>query len=145
MSEHRCKWCHEELDPDDTAAVFCSKRCRDEYKRHQVEEEECAPADIEITTTVRMKFNNKSISTWRTGGFRGGPQTEALERDGYHCYICGKPTNLHVHHIIPREEGGPHTLDNLITLCGGCHRSIEAGNVENAIKKCVKRALVNWR
>jgi len=54
------------------------------------------------------------------------------------CECCGKETNLHVHHIIPRDEGGPHIPENLITLCGSCHRSVESGNVEKIIKKCLK-------
>jgi len=68
---------------------------------------------------------------------------QAKERDGNKCSICERTTNLHVHHIIPRSVGGSNDLKNLITLCSGCHRSIEAGNIANAVFKCVIRALKN--
>lgn len=29
-------------------------------------------------------------------------------------------------HIVPHSEGGPHVLENIRTLCGGCHRQVTA-------------------
>lgn len=49
------------------------------------------------------------------------------ERDKDRCQECGlkvgKETGLekHIHHIVPKSDGGPDTLDNLITLCLICH------------------------
>ena len=39
------------------------------------------------------------------------------------CYVCGRTTNLHVHHIVPYHIDPSKELDpdNLITLCGRCH------------------------
>lgn len=49
----------------------------------------------------------------------------ALRRDNYTCQHCGATrTSLHVHHIIPREQGGTDELDNLITLCARCHNKV---------------------
>ena len=47
-----------------------------------------------------------------------------LENDDYTCQKCGKvgDSRLHIHHIHKRVEGGLDTLDNLITLCPGCHK-----------------------
>lgn len=47
-------------------------------------------------------------------------------RDKYQCQICGDTftspyTQLQVHHIVPRSEGGTNDLDNLVTLCDLCH------------------------
>ena len=51
-------------------------------------------------------------------------------RDGCKCRECGKSNvKLEVHHIKPRRLNGSNTLDNLITLCGKCHRKTE-GNEE---------------
>ncbi len=50
----------------------------------------------------------------------------ALKRDHYRCQICHRTwdeTSIHVHHLIPRHEGGQDTLDNLMTLCEDCHIS----------------------
>jgi len=50
-------------------------------------------------------------------------------RDGYRCELCGSQEDLHVHHIIPRSEGGDNSPDNLVTLCEECHRmQIGAGH-----------------
>jgi DEAD/DEAH box helicase domain-containing protein len=65
----------------------------------------------------------------------------ALERDGYRCRTCGASgdeTLLHVHHIRPFREYGyvpgenenyrvANQIDNLATLCPGCHRRAEMG------------------
>lgn len=46
---------------------------------------------------------------------------QCYERDNYQCVECGSTEELHAHHIIHREHGGPNTLDNLVTLCKYCH------------------------
>jgi hypothetical protein len=49
----------------------------------------------------------------------------ARDRDGNRCVDCGQTKKrLVVHHIVEREPGKPdnHALDNLVTLCDGCHR-----------------------
>lgn len=43
---------------------------------------------------------------------------KANKRDGYKCVHCGKTTAIETHHVIPELE----QLDNLITLCHGCHK-----------------------
>lgn len=57
---------------------------------------------------------------------------KAIERDNYKCRICGtkiSKESAEVHHIIPKrtfkKENGDF-LENLVTLCQKCHRSIEA-------------------
>jgi RNA-directed DNA polymerase len=50
----------------------------------------------------------------------------ALKRDNYRCKVCNRTwdeTSIHVHHLIPKHEGGQDTLDNLVTLCEDCHIS----------------------
>ncbi len=49
-----------------------------------------------------------------------------LARDGHRCQAegCGRTQHLQVHHRTPVQEGGRETLDNLITLCGRCHRAL---------------------
>lgn len=47
-------------------------------------------------------------------------------RDSCKCMECGKfNCRLEVHHIKPRRLNGSNTLDNLITLCEGCHQKTE--------------------
>jgi hypothetical protein len=46
-----------------------------------------------------------------------------LARDHGRCRVpwCRSSRNIDEHHIIPRSEGGEHTLANLITLCESHH------------------------
>ncbi|MDD4972334.1 MAG: HNH endonuclease [Paludibacter sp.] len=59
-------------------------------------------------------------------------RVEIIERDNNICQLCGLEGkfgneywgiegDLHIHHIIPN---GPATVDNLITLCGHCHKAV---------------------
>jgi 5-methylcytosine-specific restriction endonuclease McrA len=81
------------------------------------------------------------------------PRQKTKERDNFQCQVCGAKTNLHVHHIdesgekrwnpdtkkrerIPPEDIN-NSLENLVTLCQGCHSSITRllhRNTINAIK-----------
>ena len=49
-----------------------------------------------------------------------------LARDGYRCQAagCGRAQHLQIHHRTPVGTGGRTTPDNLITLCGRCHRAL---------------------
>ncbi len=45
-----------------------------------------------------------------------------FERDGYRCRACGLPGRLECDHIQPLRRGGdPWDMDNLQSLCRGCH------------------------
>lgn len=47
-------------------------------------------------------------------------------RDRHRCQRpgCTRTRFLEVHHIIPRSRGGANVIENLITLCGACHRLV---------------------
>ena len=51
-------------------------------------------------------------------------------RDDYTCQNCGAgggphgDTELHAHHIVPKSQGGSHSLNNLTTLCYECHNAV---------------------
>jgi len=70
----------------------------------------------------------------KLGGYRAWQRlsAEVIARDG-HCVLCGNgERRLQAHHVIPRsyekwsEFEGIETADDLITVCPGCHQSIEA-------------------
>jgi len=45
----------------------------------------------------------------------------ALSRDGWRCQRCGNPGRLEVHHRVEANRGGGDDLENLVTVCRGCH------------------------
>ncbi|WP_234796805.1 HNH endonuclease [Mycolicibacterium porcinum] len=55
---------------------------------------------------------------------------QVLKRDNYRCVICGRRAKdhidleLHVHHLIPHRMDGPTAEENLVTLCGTCHKGL---------------------
>lgn len=54
---------------------------------------------------------------------------QTLRRDGYACTRCGADDRtLQAHHIVPRAQGGPDDLENLLTLCRPCHGVIHQSN-----------------
>jgi 5-methylcytosine-specific restriction endonuclease McrA len=69
-----------------------------------------------------------------------------LERDGHKCQMCGAcPTmlrsayclahELHIHHVVALSEGGTNRLENLQTLCRGCHMSIHPRLADSALDR----------
>jgi 5-methylcytosine-specific restriction endonuclease McrA len=54
-----------------------------------------------------------------------------LRRDGARCQVtgCRHATFVDVHHLVPRADGGRHTSENLVTLCGAHHRAIHRGEL----------------
>ena len=71
-------------------------------------------------------------------GARSRQRTKALSpsmqkmahRQGYVCATCGEPLvngeELHVHHRIPKAQGGTDTYDNLELLHLYCHQQTHA-------------------
>lgn len=62
----------------------------------------------------RLKGEISELSTQKKARIR--------QRDGGRCRWCGSRSNLQVHHILYRSQGGPDEEWNLITLCEACHR-----------------------
>ncbi len=57
----------------------------------------------------------------------GGKREAVLERDNYQCTSCGNLKRLLVHHKDGngrRKKNPNNNIDNLITLCYGCHINI---------------------
>ena len=46
---------------------------------------------------------------------------KVLARDGHRCVCCGSMRTLHAHHVKLWSRGGKTVIENLVTLCNGCH------------------------
>ena len=85
----------------------------------------------EVLNSVSQKQRQKQIFTDEFLAIR----TAVLKRDGYRCVNCGQTgVELHVHHIVPRSEGGTNDLNNIVTLCARCH-SVQDAKGHNLIKE----------
>lgn len=51
-------------------------------------------------------------------------RNRTLKRDNHACVRCDSTNDLEAHHIIPRRDGGPDSLENMATLCNDCHTEI---------------------
>ena len=123
-----------------SAKEISDERRLDRIIVYMVEDYSDRDAEVDPNQLMfRVNGEVHQIDTHGTDGFSDKLRESVMERDNNCCFICGAKGNLHVHHIIPRKIGGKHTMDNLVTLCPGCHMSIESGNMRNAIRQCVTR------
>jgi len=71
---------------------------------------------------------------------------QVYERDGGKCTRCGKNVYLnkekkhvknfaHMHHVIPRADGGPYSIGNLATTCWDCELDYHQGKRRQERKK----------
>ncbi|WP_345893356.1 HNH endonuclease [Halorientalis brevis] len=109
--------------------IVCSEECRKQW--------------------LSEAFTGEGHPNWKGGGSpsygKGWNEirSQALERDGYQCRVCGVTPdeldrNPDVHHIIPvrvyaesenHSTEDAHRLDNVISLCISCHRKADHGKI----------------
>jgi hypothetical protein len=56
---------------------------------------------------------------------------KVFHRDHFACVApgCRSKRHLDLHHVIPREHGGGHSMTNICVLCFGCHQRCHAGQL----------------
>jgi DEAD/DEAH box helicase domain-containing protein len=88
---------------------------------------------IQKKTVTKLRESDKWNNDPNQYGTEWGKKRAlARKRDGYCCQVCGSRENdkqHHVHHIKPfrlfSSYQEANDLNNLITLCPGCHRKVE--------------------
>jgi hypothetical protein len=48
----------------------------------------------------------------------------AAEKQGP-CVVCGHVPPNDLHHVVPRDRGGPDVAENIVPLCRRCHQLVE--------------------
>ena len=76
---------------------------------------DCLPATRKRTPTYAEYLRS---SVWQE------KRAAALERDGHACRCCPSTEQLEVHHRRYPEVLGEEPLEDLTTLCRGCHAII---------------------
>lgn len=66
---------------------------------------------------MKRNYNNPAYKQFRK---------DVLKRDGFMCQMCKSKKRLNVHHIIKWSSAASlrFDIDNGITLCSNCHKSI---------------------
>lgn len=121
--------------------------------------------DKEIVEKLKM-MGFKKISTWnvryrrRKLGIKkylygeikkhkAWVRAQAVRKYGNECELCSYSMAIDTHHIIPKYQGGPHEIENLMVICPNCHALItrkiikinsreEIAKIGNFIKEKVK-------
>lgn len=68
-----------------------------------------------MTDNILENTRDRYLSKRRYGGNRG----KVLNRDNYSCVVCGKETDMCVHHKDKNLKN--NKVNNLVTLCRQCH------------------------
>lgn len=108
-------------------------------------------AEVERAYAKSIEFKKRKtrdaerLREWRSsrtpedGGWEGLRQA-VFQRDGFKCCQCGSTEDLHAHHIHPRRYGGTDDMQNLQTLCRGCHGKETATERHRYARETVSRA-----
>lgn len=139
--------------------AFCSSECESEFADKNTigrnQRKKPNENDLEVIVKHRVKILMKRHSEFiitdsvglnynSIGGFSNQIKDKVLKRDHYKCYVCESDSDIEVHHILKQSLGGNHDMNNLVTLCRSCHRSIETQDEDYAVKKCIKNARKNF-
>jgi len=51
-------------------------------------------------------------------------RAQAIKKYGEKCELCGYKAAFNTHHIIAKQDGGNHEIENLMVVCPNCHALI---------------------
>lgn len=70
-------------------------------------------------------------------------RTQAIKKYGNECELCSYNMAVDTHHIIPRHQGGPHEVENLMVICPNCHSLITRKHLVINSRKDISRIRKN--
>jgi len=93
---------------------------------------------VEVPDNEDVGVLKRAKAHWENTRLRFNPEArdltpaqriEVLRRDGYRCQCPGCPNHLwlETHHIVFYRDGGQTVPENLLVLCGACHRNLHRG------------------
>jgi hypothetical protein len=95
---------------------------------------------------ARRSYRSKHLSSIRDSAAWQRARARAKERDGHRCRLCGSTDRLEVHHVRALSRGGdPYHLNNLITLCRGCHAAQGEGEGVVRVQAALTRLSPGFR
>jgi thymidylate synthase (FAD) len=100
------------------------------------------PLSIDHLAAVRKARCGPSSNFWKGGvtprkdmTFINQHRAKIYARDEYTCRLChARGGRLHAHHVIPvwADPSQACVLNNIVTLCAGCHRKLNGRELEFA-------------
>ena len=94
-------------------------------RRHIMVRFDASPDDPDLRSYWEQRDTRKSalLPTWR--------QRELAKRQGGHCPLCQdglhNDEELHVHHVVPKSQGGEDAISNLALVHLYCHQQAHKG------------------
>ncbi len=84
------------------------------------------PVDRPLLLAARCDAVKQAADGTRRATIPPRLRRRVLARDGHACRApgCAHTRHLEVHHRLPAAQGGSAELENLVTLCGRCHREL---------------------
>lgn len=155
----KCAWCDKEFVPTSKVNIFCSPLCRNSFK-HFKKSKKAAERDKHHVCKycgkpfVSKKANQVFCSNACHFGWIDniGTHEKSHKARVYKvtlikylelikkCVVCGWEKNIHIHHIVPRSQGGKNEVDNYMPLCCNCHQLLH----QTKDLKMVKAEIESW-
>lgn len=100
-----------------------------------------APLSEQALSKIRAARSGERSNFWKGGASSERANIARWTREqaarvharyDYSCAICQSHKNLHAHHVAPvwNEPERARDFDNLVSLCGACHRRLHGQNLE---------------
>jgi RNA-directed DNA polymerase len=109
-------------------AIHLIKAAATPIQRHVKVQGKANPYD----PAYEVYFEQRMAQKWAAGQYGHTKAKWLWQRQHGRCPSCGhlitQESWWHIHHAIPRVQGGPDTLDNLVLLHPDCHRQLHARN-----------------
>lgn len=98
-----------------------------------------AGATIWTVKYRRRKLGIRKYTPWGEKIHKAWIRQQALKRHGKQCELCGYRLFIETHHIVPKYQGGPDEVDNLMIVCSNCHILLTRNYVKLASRNGIPR------
>lgn len=87
----------------------------------------------------RRKLGIKKYLYGETKKYKAWIRMQAIKKYGNKCELCGFRLAVDTHHILPKNKGGLHEINNLMVICPNCHALISRGYLNLRCRKEMPR------
>lgn len=144
--------------PHGFADEFIRKNCKimiDEEIAKALKKRGYKGATVWIVKYRRRRLGIKKYLYGEIKKHKAWIRTQAIKKYGKRCELCGYGFTIDAHHIIPKQKGGLHEIDNLMVVCPNCHALItrrqivlkkrrDISKASKSVIKLVKRVYPNF-